>query len=158
MDLKKEIAELLQHPRRKGWGLRVQRLCEACWAILDDEAQSDDDLVNCFAQLLLEDDVLHLARMMIPDLRAPLDTAVQSKHKHRILEMTRKARATYAEHTSRSAPSFDDELYQAEKDIFLDAEIYRASILLHQSRTLDPASAEEIRAWLEKRPGARRQG
>ncbi|KAI7215274.1 hypothetical protein KC333_g5552 [Hortaea werneckii] len=152
-----EQLEALLHQTRKderspSWAADVQQTCRESWLAL----ATDKVKVNMQHQLitlLQNEDAFNLARMVIPELSMALDNQLSCPRQQTVLDSTYTLREKIASYTSRTQDTFDDELYRAEKDIFMEAEVLRASWLLHQHRALGAADVGEIRRWLEDRPG-----
>ena len=130
----------------------MQQACRESWLSLASEntkVNTQDQLIR----LLQCEDTFNLARMVIPELSMALVTQVSCPLQQRVLDSTYSLREKIASYTSRTQDTFDDELYRAEKDIFMEAEIMRASWLLYQDRAFGTADVGEIRRWLKDRPG-----
>lgn len=153
MDFKAELAAIQYPPKCPGWSTRVQEVCEQTWSRAGSEEGISADVFEGFIIFLLNDDAFDVARLVVPALREPSETNLLTVQQRGIVERLQQSREMFDLKTSQQQQaSFDDELYRAEKDIFLDAEVHRASMLLNESGLLDPARLEEIQAWLSARP------
>lgn len=155
MEFQETLTELQRRPKCNGWATKLQRFCEEFWNLLDDEVEHAVGDLDALATLLKPQETFTLARLVIPDLRLPLGERLPNPRRQHILERLAETRAVFAARSSSTQDAFDDELYKEEKDIFQDAELYRARILLYESHALEPARMEEIQAWLANRPGSK---
>ncbi|KAI6855607.1 hypothetical protein KC323_g8254 [Hortaea werneckii] len=153
MDFETTLTELQRRPKCNGWATKLQRFCEEYWKLLDSEVEQAIRDLDAFARLLEPQETFTLARLIIPDLRAQSGARLPNPRQQHIMERLAETRAVFADRSSSTQDAFDDELYKEEKDIFQDAELYRARILLYESHALEPARIEEIQAWLANRPG-----
>jgi len=154
MDFLNGITKLQQRPKCDDWGTQHQHLCRSFWNSLEESTSTD--ALRAFAKLPLDHDSFALARLVIPELRGDLNLRLTNVSKQYVLDATTDLRELTIDRNSFTQESFDDELFIAEKDIFLDVEIHRARILLHDSKALNSATAKEIREWLDLRPGRKR--
>ncbi|KAI5357416.1 hypothetical protein Slin15195_G129280 [Septoria linicola] len=109
-------------------------------------------MIDQFSDRLHQDDTFDIACFAISELQGYFNYN-RSRAQQRILELTEDLHEMLHRQQSATQDDFDEALYREEEDIPLDTEINRAAILIHQSGTLDPANAEEIRKWLDSRPG-----
>lgn len=150
-----QISTLQQRPKCEGWGSRVQSLCETIWTALDrSDVTITNAVLNAFCTLLRAEDSFQLARLVIPELRTSGTTQDAGEQKRYVLVELEQLRTTFAGRDGTSPESFYDDYYREEKNIYMDSELYRARIFLHQRGLLEPASMEEIRQWLDSRPGS----
>lgn len=151
MEMLSVLKSLQRRPKIQGWALKLQVVSEQVWTSLQtDEASSD--LIALFCDVLHCEDSFDIARLVVPELRGHLDRPT-SLSQQRVLDLTADLRNDRVLREKTTQASFDDAEYCEEKDVLLDAEITRASLLLHSGGALDPATALEIRTWLRNGPG-----
>lgn len=150
-----KLEDLLHQAQKKtrspSWAAEVQQICRESWlALVTDKVEVS--MQHQLIRLLRNEDAFNLARMVIPELSMALDTKLSCPHQQTVLNSTYALREKIASYTSCTQETFDDELYRAEKDIFIEAEVMRASMLLHHNKALDATDVGEIRRWLDSRP------
>ncbi|SMY28912.1 unnamed protein product [Zymoseptoria tritici ST99CH_1A5] len=155
MDFQADLEKLSRRPKIDGWATAMQLTCESFWQALANGNTSTLHLVQEFCRMLHQDDSFDLARLAIPELRGFIDGQLTTAQQE-VLKHTHDLRETSNNRSCITQNDFDTAAYREEKDILLDAEINRASVLIHSGGALDPASAEEIRLWLDQRPGMKK--
>ncbi|KAG9764479.1 hypothetical protein KCU73_g946, partial [Aureobasidium melanogenum] len=145
------LAEIQEQPRCVDWGAKLQHVCEALWSALDNGNHAK--LVDPFIDILHQDDAFALARLVIPELRMDEPSLDQDNRlKQKILDNTAHQRKKALFSETAQQHDFDNPLYRHEKEVFAEAEMYRASLLLYGSAAFDSVEQEEILEWLANRP------
>ena len=148
----------VQGPNRcNNWGPKLQGACEKFWTLLGTEHDVSEAAVTSFIHLLLQQDNLALARLVIPDLRAGGQVRMETKLKQRIMDSLLGVRAELAGYETTEQADFDQDFVKAEKAVFHDIELWRASLLLSGKGDAavglaDEKEVERIRAWLAAYP------
>lgn len=135
------------------WAARLQELCEEFWALLEHDGHVSQQHVTAFIQVLSNKEGFELARLIIPDLRDDPAVPHENHHKQNIIDRTRPIRAEVTAKQSCVQREFDQPLYQEEKHIFAEAELYRASLLLYNSASLTAEQKAQVKEWVAARPG-----
>lgn len=138
------------------WRAKWLRVCELLWKAMSTSTDIPAAYETTFIRLLKDDDRFALARLVIPEFRTAEGLEMLTAQQAKVMEAISDLQLRTSQEQNTSQADFDDPVYAAEKRILLDAEMHRARVLLHQSYTLDDASEEEIRDWLERRPGNKR--
>jgi hypothetical protein len=114
---------------------------------LEEASHHVQDLV-----LLLQDmDNLALARLVIPELRSGAKRP-QSLTQKIVVDGIAASRAGLRAIDETCQEDYDQPLYTSEKRIFQEAEMYRASIMLFNSGSLDKEETEKVGKWMEACP------
>lgn len=150
MDFPREIRELLEASTEAGYATRLQDVCELFWASLE-TSNTDDKVLDCFIQLLRYKDNFELARLVIPEFRSA-DLTSQTGAKAHVLNTIADLRRASLQREGTTQANYDDECYREEKDIYLDAQVQRARLFIHDSAPSYPGRMEEIRQWLAACP------
>ncbi|GAB7349833.1 hypothetical protein MBLNU459_g0539t1 [Dothideomycetes sp. NU459] len=149
-----EMDELRQPSTCDDWGAKLQYLCESFWSTLDDTDHVDAACVRSFISLLSDERSFSIAKLVVPELRAPSSSAVTNEWKRQIIDATNDARNKSRQLETTTQADFDHPLYRQEKEVFTDSEMYRARLLLHRTGRVGADDDEAIRKWLEMRPKA----
>ena len=155
-DICDSLQEVLQEMKCIDWGAKVQDVCERCWALLDENHGVAPVYMSSLIKLLQTEEAFAVARLVIPELRGALGTMkAENKHKQQIMNDTMNLRDHFTQIETRNQAHFDHDnpLYCVEKDIFMEAEMYRAGLLLYNSGSLDETQKQDVREWLAARPG-----
>ena len=148
--------ELLQREKDPDWAAKLEHLCETFWVYLDHadgDAAPLQEVINAFLKVLLDSQTFFVARLVIPDFRSEPATEHKNLHKQYVMKQTAHLRTEQINMETTTSTQFDDPLYRAEKDIFAEAEMYRAGLLLYNRGNLGKTEREEFQAWWEARPG-----
>ena len=149
--------ELLQRKEDDDWGAKLEHFCETFWMYLDDNSSPPQEVVDAFIDVLLEKESFAVARLVIPEFRGELSFKHENKTKQRVMDRTAHLRAEQTKMEQTTPSQFDDPLYRAEKEIFHEAEMYRAGLLLHYQGNLSKTERGEIQKWWAARPGCMRE-
>lgn len=151
------IAGLLQEvrdsPNETSWSTKWQIACENLWETLSRGQPVDNACIELFINLLGRSDRFALARMIIPDLRRDILPANLRPIQRHIIGSVNDLRTEVLRRESTTQNDFDDPLYIAEKRIFIEAQVHRASVLLHEAGAFGSAERAEIEEWWLQRPG-----
>lgn len=107
--------------------------------------------------MLLEKQTFFVAGLVIPDFRSEPATKHENPYKQHIIERTAHLRLEQIKMKTMTPTDFDDPLHRAEKEIFAEAEMYRAGLLLHYRGNIGKMEQKEPRVWWEARPGTMRK-
>jgi hypothetical protein len=152
--LRTRFQEIVHREKCDDWGAKLQDLCETFWTLLDNDNDIAPTYMDLFVDILLRESNFALARLVIPEFRNQLGESLENYHKQQIMERTMHIRAklTIVETTNQADFDKDQPLYRAEKDIFAEAEMYRASLLLYNHGKQNTEERENMRRWLAARP------
>ncbi|KAG9521380.1 hypothetical protein KCV07_g3763, partial [Aureobasidium melanogenum] len=143
------LRQLHERPRCPDWGAKVQFVTETIW-----NSHTTEDFGTAIIQdlisLLQQDEAFALARLVVPEFRV-VDPTTDGL-KRTIIDQTEGIRVRSLETENTTQFDFDTPLYRQEKEVFAEAEMYRASLLLHGTAAFDEVDAKEILEWLDKRP------
>ena len=91
-----------------------------------------------FIDLLEQEDIFEIARLVIPELRSESDFQLHSYHKREILRRTRYLRVDFARpRTGAPVLSEKDRLFRMEKELYAEVEVYRAGLIVYGSEALN---------------------
>jgi len=160
-DWSHDLVELLADPKCKDWPTKLQLFCRDTWEVIDQTSSVEVRFVEHFVKLLIEKEhAFELASLVIPAFRDEVNETTENVWKRQIIRavspLRQKAKSMLWERSE-----IDDKHYQQEKQVYNDAEVYRACLLLQNSGTLKEDLEHEIRDWLKRAPwcsGAGRQG
>ncbi|KAG9693646.1 hypothetical protein KCU95_g3197, partial [Aureobasidium melanogenum] len=144
------LSEVQEQPRCDDWGAKLQHVCDTLWSALDDKAD-DPGLADTLIAMLQQEDAFALARLVIPELRSK-EPLVDSLLKQKVIDRTASQRMAALSLEATQQSDFDTNLYSEEKEVFTEAEMYRASLLLYGSAAFDNVEEQEIIQWLAQRP------
>lgn len=139
------------------WGAKLEHFCETFWIHLDENASPPQEVINAFIDVLLKEESFAVVRLVIPEFRGELSVKFENEIKQRVMDHTAHLRAEQTNAEKTTPLSFNDPLYRAEKEIFHEAEMYRAGLLLYYQGNLSETERGEIQKWWAARPGCMRQ-
>ncbi|KAL8878854.1 MAG: hypothetical protein Q9198_003420, partial [Flavoplaca austrocitrina] len=122
------------------------------WTDLDKNPAAATPYVQDFTRLLRQPDSLPLVQLVLPELRGTCVPEAINETKQRILADIMDLREEISRVESTQQADFDDVFYQEEKQIFEEAEIYRAELLLFSSGSLTDSKKDELLQWWGNRP------
>lgn len=132
------------------WSSQLQNVCEATWSLLDQDVhhrscqQLEPELVDAFVHLLSGTDAYELAKLVIPELRPGVASQL-NESRRRVLDGTGHMRA-------RALPPPEDPLYRSEKEIFAQAELFRAKAAFENTHAMSIKEMELFRIWWYNNP------
>ena len=132
---------------------RLQVFCEHTWDRLNHLPLPAEHIVQGFMAVLQDDANLLLARLVIPDLR-PDACAPSNPFKLKLWQQINPQRPSL-EHLHKRPQTSDTEarrLYEEEKSILQEAELYRAAMLLYGHGPADETQKEGLLRWLATYP------
>jgi hypothetical protein len=152
--LRELLDDLERHPQCADWGAKLQFACEHLWETLGTTNiySAATGMVDRLIHLLKDHHAMELARLVIPDLRSHEALVFTDPLKQKIFDSTTDSRSAFTKIETTTQTDFDTPLYRAEKELFTEAEMYRASLLLYGSATFTGVQEKEILDWLSKRP------
>ncbi|KAL8645236.1 MAG: hypothetical protein Q9226_007388 [Calogaya cf. arnoldii] len=134
------------------WGSKLQNFSRDFWADLEDNPSVAAPCIDDFVRLLQQQDSLALVQNVLPDLRGTSVPETINKYKQRILHGIIDLRKEISRIGSIQQADFDDVSYQEEKQIFEEAELYRAELLLFSRGSLTDLKRKELQQWWSNRP------
>ena len=134
------------------WASKLQDFSQDFWTDLDKNPAAATPYVQDFTRLLRQPDSLPLVQLVLPELRGTSVPEAINETKQRILADIMDLREEISRVESTQQADFDDILYQEEKQIFEEAEIYRAELLLFSSGSLTDSKKDELLQWWGNRP------
>lgn len=149
--------ELLQRKEDEDWGAKLEHFSETFWLHLDDNPSPTLEVINAFIDVLLEKESFAVARLLIPEFRGELSSKLENETKQSVMDHTAHLRAEQKNMEKTTPSKFDDPLYRAEKEVFHEAEMYRAGLLLYYQGNLSKTERAEIQKWSAARPGCVRE-
>jgi hypothetical protein len=157
-EIEHSLRELRDRDNCVDWAAKVEDVCEKSWDLIrsvkeKEGVERERPWVEQLVSLLHDKDALELAKLVIPELRT-VSTSSDSNGMAPLQQyIIQQLRHGDAARLSRSIPTeTGDELYQQEKEIFTEAEVYRASVLLYNTGTLSIERRKEVEDWLRLMP------
>jgi hypothetical protein len=152
----RERLKELEDPQSKDRSAKFQELCESLWNGLDHGTQLNVHDVDAFTALLMNEDDLLLAELVIPELRKDARTTPDNELKLRIISHTATARKRSWQNRSMNWEELDrrQPLYRAEKDALQEGEMHRAGVLVFNNGTINKDQRDALRTWLAAYPRA----
>jgi hypothetical protein len=154
MALPQLLNQALSRENCLDWGSKVQVITKKFWRLTDSSPDQASELVDDFIRLLSTDDAFMIASLILPELRkrqsqeqAPLNSL-----RTKVLQGLQKPRDAVSLYAGFNQSSVDALHYQQEKDLLLESEIYRVSILLLNRSCISGEEREQILKWLSQRP------
>lgn len=143
----------LANPACPDRGAKLQCLCTQLWDMLEQSPRDASQYIDDFVALLQNQNDLLVARLVIPELRSgamPPQNALQRK----VVHETAGPRANLQALDESSQSSYDQKQpdYMSEKRIFQEAEMYRASVMLFNSGSLNKEESAQVKRWIEECP------
>ncbi|XP_014555208.1 hypothetical protein COCVIDRAFT_103029 [Bipolaris victoriae FI3] len=153
VSLMKLYQDLISSPPGATWSTKLQNYCEIFWTRVEREPIPPPDLVDEFIKLLRNDDNLLLARLVIPDLRIAIEPP-DNPIKLKILGHIDPNRSSIRLLGARTQ-QYDTEEHThflEERQLLLEAELYRASLLLYGHSNINEAQKKRLQEWLAAYP------
>jgi hypothetical protein len=139
-------------------GAKVQVFCEQVWDRLEHRPLPANSIVQGLVALLQNDTDALLARLVVPDLR-PDSLAPRNPVKQQLLHTISPQRPSL-EFLYKQPQMRDTEahrLYDEEKEVLQEAELYRAAMLLYGQGPANEVQKEAIQRWIATYPTEVRQ-
>ncbi|KAH3968415.1 hypothetical protein HBH98_172280 [Parastagonospora nodorum] len=137
-------------------GAQLQAFCEHTWKRLQSSPLPEESILQDFAALLKDDDNLLLARLVIPELRlgTPAPSNPLQQNLLRQINPQRNSIKILRERPHTRDPEAH-RLYEEEKAVLQDADLYRAAMLLYGHGPANEAQKEDLQQWLAAYPAER---
>ncbi|EMD86104.1 hypothetical protein COCC4DRAFT_64061 [Bipolaris maydis ATCC 48331] len=131
---------------------KLQVFSEQMWERLEHHPLPADNIIQGFADILRNDNDILLVRLVVPDFRpgSPIPT---NTIKQRLLQIN--PRPSPLESIRKYFPERDTEvhrLYEEEKTVLQEAELYRAAVLLYGHGNISQERKERLQHWLATYP------
>lgn len=150
------------------WGHSLQLFCEDFWRSIGQAAEHDashcealqsvanfQDQVSDFVTLLEDPNAYVLASYVIPALRSSCEHDPEFQSMSLVQRSVHERLSTVRHACSPTRPTetaTSDKLYDEEKAILREVELYRACLLLRHTGTPPIPEAAQIRQWLAQAP------
>ncbi|KAI4650430.1 uncharacterized protein J4E92_009059 [Alternaria infectoria] len=144
------LFEELHHPDTRDRSARIQNLCEVYWDILSNDTSIAQLHLNEFTLLLREDENLALAQLVIPELRYSAPTAKEETKRH--IQHLFQSVSSLSPNTTQTKYAEVHQLFESEKDIIQEMDLYRAALLLFNRGEISEARKTRLREWLQNAP------
>lgn len=152
------LRELHDRDNCNDWAAKVQDVCEKAWEFIrqfdSENFEHEQPWVDELIALLHNNDAFNLTRLVVPELRTvPSDTTkLLPLHRHILQRLQQVCAIRATNEKIKQSHTFDDKLYRQEKEIFTDAQLYRAAVLLFNNGTLLDKQRTQVEEWLRARP------
>lgn len=151
----RQYLDELQNPSSVEDGAaKLLDLSETLWNLLTADAPVEQEDVTRFINIIRQSNNFALARLVIPILRNPTGDMVRNLHQQRILDELKDSRASCHESETATQSDFDDVLLREEKEVWQEAQIFRAGVLYDNHGSPSLQRRQQIQAWLNLGPGA----
>jgi len=127
--------------------------CEQVWNRLEEHPPPTNEILKCLVAILQDDDNVLLARLVIPDLRIGSQDPTHPVKRdlfHQINPHRSSLDITPSRFETRDAEAHA--LYEEEKTLLQEAELYRAAVLLYGHGNTNEGQKERLRRWLATYP------
>lgn len=155
-ELLARLKNLSLSDRHSDWGADLQDVCESVWTSLDHEHHADTATMEAFIHVLLEKDGYALAQLVIPELRGRPAGSLENKQRQLVIERTWHMRQE-TNTTAEAGTNHDTSLYSVEKDIFREAELYRARLVFQDRERLSEQESKDLEEWWANCPLIKRR-
>lgn len=131
------------------WVAKLQYLCRTFWSYLDEDPTVQVSYVETFIDLLQQEDIFGVARLVIPELRSESTFQLDNYYKEEILRQTQTLRVSFAR-PRLGAPALSEQnrLFRMERELYAEVEVYRAGLILYGSEALTSRQRMEARKRL----------
>lgn len=149
---------VVDNKRAADRGTTIQKLCLDFWKFLQNGTDVDRETLHAFLDLLTSGGAFGLARLVIPEFRQGTTKSAGNTHQQWIMEQTLNLRTDFFQQPAAvDMPSDITALYEEEKHVFRQLEVYRAGVAIFGVQELNKAQEIEVERQLSEFLGPRPQ-